>query len=1153
MTAEGIPHLGQHPAQFPEKEVGGKEVVRDGESFYKISNADLMRPFFMSIVSNSDHWMFISSNGSLSAGRKNSNYALFAYYTDDKITEAVETTGSKSIFLVSVHNKKYLWEPFSKKYEGIYKVSRNLYKNVLGNKVVFEEINHDLNVRFVYEWNSSEKYGFVRKSSFTNQNDAQISVQLIDGIQNILPQGVEPDLQNASSNLVDAYKKCELEQDTGLGIYSLSAIIVDKAEPSEALKANVVWSIGLAQSKKLISSLQLDNFRSGQDVSQEIDIKAEKGAYFLNDTISLAAGATEEWMLIANVNQSISDIVSIKANIKSNTSMLEEVTADIQAGSAHLRALVAASDGIQMTNDRLRNIRHFSNTMFNIMRGGIFDDNYTIDKADFIKYIANANRKVHKLKDTVLEVLPEQFDLGLLKEIANNDDNQNFKRLCLEYLPLKFSRRHGDPSRPWNKFSINTRAEDGSKILDYEGNWRDIFQNWEALAHAYPEFIEGMIHKFLNATTFDGYNPYRVTKDGFDWETIEPDNPWAYIGYWGDHQIIYLLKFLEFIENYYPNKLQEYFNQDLFVYANVPYRIKSYQDILKDSKNTIDFDFEREENIQIKRDEIGVDGALLRDQTFFIYKVNFIEKILATVLAKISNFIPEGGIWMNTQRPEWNDANNALVGNGVSMVTLYYLRRFLRFFEDMLATSADMNIRISKELHLMFGQINDALEQHKRLLEGSFSDEERKTLMDALGEAGSHYRQTIYDKRFSGEKEIISKAALLSFLKTATSYLEHAIAANKRTDGMYHAYNLMTLKSNDAVSIAHLPEMLEGQVAVLSSGYLSAQESLDVLDSLKGSSLFRTDQYSYILYPSKDLPRFIDKNTIPEAKIAKSALLQKLVADADTSVLSRDISGEYHFNGNFNNVKSLQAALAALPSQYKSMLVKEQAYIEQIFEDVFDHKSFTGRSGTFFGYEGLGSIYWHMVSKLLLAVYEITKAAIDKNEDPALIGKLFDHYYEINAGIGAHKSPELYGAFPTDPYSHTPAGKGAQQPGMTGQVKEDILSRFGELGVRVSDGTLGFDPTILHADEFLTEPKQFNYINVANQTASIDLPIDSLAFTYCQVPIIYKKSTEPAIEVVLHSGESNLFSGQYLDKETSQQIFQRTNTVSKIIVSTLKA
>ena len=46
----------------------------------------------------------------------------------------------------------------------------------------------------------------------------------------------------------------------------------------------------------------------------------------------------------------------------------------------------------------------------------------------------------------------------------------------------------------------------------------------------------------------------------------------------------------------------------------------------------------------------------------------------------------------------------------------------------------------------------------------------------------------------------------------------------------------------------------------------------------------------------------------------------------------------------------------------------------------------------------------------------------------------------------------LYGAFPTDPYSHTPAGKGAQQPGMTGQVKEDVISRFGELGVEVKNG-----------------------------------------------------------------------------------------------------
>ena len=266
-------------------------------------------------------------------------------------------------------------------------------------------------------------------------------------------------------------------------------------------------------------------------------------------------------MFVANVNQTISDINRISKTIKNNNNLEELIQKDINDGTKHLLELVGASDGIQLGDNKLRNTRHFANTLFNIMRGGIFDDNYKIEKEDFKKYIGKANKKVAKRKEEILKSLPEIFNLEFIKNLADKDDDNNFKRLCYEYLPLKFSRRHGDPSRPWNKFSINTRSEvDGSKILDYEGNWRDIFQNWEALAHSYPAFIEGMIHKFFNATTFEGYNPYRVTKDGFDWEAIEEDDPWSYIGYWGDHQIIYLLKFLEFIENHYPNKLSTCFH-----------------------------------------------------------------------------------------------------------------------------------------------------------------------------------------------------------------------------------------------------------------------------------------------------------------------------------------------------------------------------------------------------------------------------------------------------------------------------------------------------------------------------------------------------------------------------------------------------------------
>jgi hypothetical protein len=120
---------------------------------------------------------------------------------------------------------------------------------------------------------------------------------------------------------------------------------------------------------------------------------------------------------------------------------------------------------------------------------------------------------------------------------------------------LTFSRRHGDPSRPWNRFSIETKNPDGSVKYYYEGNWRDIFQNWEALCYSFPGFTEGIISKFVNSSTIDGYNPYRIMRDGMDWEVPEPDDPWAYIGYWGDHQIIYLQKLLELSFNFHPGKL----------------------------------------------------------------------------------------------------------------------------------------------------------------------------------------------------------------------------------------------------------------------------------------------------------------------------------------------------------------------------------------------------------------------------------------------------------------------------------------------------------------------------------------------------------------------------------------------------------------------
>ena len=1128
-----------------------KIVDLEGEKYYKIANHDRMRPFFMSIVSDSNHWLFISSNGGLTAGRKNAEFALFPYYTDDKITEFADITGSKTIFQIRHEDKVQVWEPYSERFNENYNLTRNLYKNFYGNKVIFEEIHNDLQLTFRYQWSSSNVFGFVKKAEIINNSGKDYNITVLDGLQNIMPHGVSSDLQNSTSNLVDAYKRSELQPESGLGIFALSAIIVDKAEPSEALKANVVWSLGMKNPTYLLSSKQLPAFRKLQKLTEETDIKGEKGAYFVSNDLFLPQNSSKDWKIIANVNQNQSQVIQLCESIIHDKTLENQIIQDVELGKQNLIALNASADGLQFTADKLIDTRHFANTLFNIMRGGIFDENYQIGKKDFTQYLTKANSEVFEKNQAFVENLKDEFSYIELLQLIENQEDEDLIRLCTEYLPLKFSRRHGDPSRPWNKFSINTRSEiDGSKILDYEGNWRDIFQNWEALAYAYPNFIEGMIFKFLNASTFDGYNPYRVTKSGFDWEAIEPDNPWSYIGYWGDHQIIYLLKFLEFIEKYHPGKLNSYFEKECFVYAAVPYTIKSYQNILINPKDTIEYDHDWEKKINAERAKIGADGALIRTNNNEIYHVNFIEKILATVLAKMSNFIPEGGIWMNTQRPEWNDANNALVGNGVSMVTLGYLRRFLKTFQNTIEASKLENIKISSEMVDFYHGIRECLLDNEGLLSGKINDQDRKKILDKLGEAASEYRLKVYQSGFLGQKTPVSIHGLKRFTSVSLMFIDHSIQANQRPDKLYQSYNLMSVV-NDKVIVSNLSEMLEGQVAVLSSGYLDANASLQIVDALRKSALYRPDQNSYILYPNKELPKFLEKNSIPKERIEKSALLTKLMANNNNAVIDKDVKGGCHFNGNFHNANDLKEALAKLNKneEYQVLVEKESEDILQIFEDVFNHKAFTGRSGTFFGYEGLGSIYWHMVSKLHLAVQEVIEKAYRDNEDATVIKALALHYEEIGNGIGVHKTPEVYGAFPTDPYSHTPSHRGAQQPGMTGQVKEDVLTRKGELGIKVEEGKLRFQPNLLNKNQFLQQEETVTFIDLEENPYTMSLEKGSLAFTVCQVPTVYKIANHNQIEVKYENGNTETFSTLTLSHELSQKIFQRTGEVVQVAVS----
>ncbi|MFT3751436.1 MAG: hypothetical protein QM800_00600 [Paludibacter sp.] len=427
-------------------------------------------------------------------------------------------------------------------------------------------------------------------------------------------------------------------------------------------------------------------------------------------------------------------------------------------------------------------------------------------------------------------------------------------------------------------------------------------------------------------------------------------------------------------------------------------------------------------------------------------------------------------------------------------------------------------------------EIFNSLRDNSFLLEKGFNNPTRRTIADELGKAGENYRTKIYSS-FSQKKQNVSKQELLDFFELTLEYIDQSIAVNKRADNMYHAYNLVGF-SEHSLAVRHLYEMLEGQVAVLSSEKLNASEALELLDALRCSSLYRTDQNSYILYPNKKLPLFVDKNNIAPEVVKRVKLLETLVANGDTRIITTDKKGQFHFNAAFNNAGFLREALNKLKSDSNlNVTDADIVEIENVYEQIFDHQSFTGRSGTFYKYEGLGCIYWHMVSKLLLVIGENIQSATENKVDKTVIDGLEKHYFEVKAGIGAHKSPAVYGSFPFDPYSHTPTMAGVQQPGMTGQVKEDIISRFFELGMQVENGCLKINPVILNTEEFIQRSGEDPH----------------LSFSYCSVPFVYLQNGKTGMEVIYSDGKMEKIEGYMLNPDQSRAVFNRDKNILKIV------
>jgi hypothetical protein len=142
----------------------------------------------------------------------------------------------------------------------------------------FEEINHDLGLnparRLAHRrplWLRPHRAGW----RITASGRARLICSTV--CKTYCLTGPTVALQATMSSLLHAYKRSELDKESGLGIFALSATLSDRAEPSESLKATVAWQVGLDNPLYLLSAAQMAAFGNGRSLTPEHDICGKPG------------------------------------------------------------------------------------------------------------------------------------------------------------------------------------------------------------------------------------------------------------------------------------------------------------------------------------------------------------------------------------------------------------------------------------------------------------------------------------------------------------------------------------------------------------------------------------------------------------------------------------------------------------------------------------------------------------------------------------------------------------------------------------------------------------------------------------------------------------------------------------------------------------
>lgn len=714
-------------------------------------------------------WAFYANRcqGITSFGIKDKDEPILEFFPANTSYQYVDKYGFRSFVRVD----DQFFEPFTVNTDD--EVERNMY--ISREHFSIEEINRSRNIHYkvTYFGLTNEPIaGLVRTVEVINLGENRL-IEVVDGIANILPSGATNESYKNMSNLMVSWMGVE-NTDNNIPFYKFRASSGDKAEVSSHSKGH--FYLSFMEDDKLVMPIVDLELIFGYDTSLTIPfgLMGKKLADLdLNNQVvvnKVPCGFTP-----------VSKTVSSGARIE-------------------IRTIIGHVSEVSIINQKALSISNKD-------------------------YIAGKFKEAVKMIDALVDVVDTKsnfplFDAYIKQNFLDNTLRGGYPLVFGDGDQKKiyhvFSRKHGDPERDYNFFTIAPEF-----YSQGNGNYRDVNQNRRNDVFFVPDAGLFNVKLFMNLIQLDGYNPLGVQGTTF---TIEEDVAQKYIdqyvatnqeklsevfkgkftpgklsmqilvneielkiteeaflglilteatqhveavfgeGFWVDHWT-YNFDLIESYLSVFPDRLDELlYENKTYQYFESPVSVlpRNQKQGLNVSGEVRQYGAIEEESHTNRFNQ----SNWTRNQSGEIYKTNLAQKLLTLVLTKFSSLDSFGlGIEMEANKPGWNDAMNGLPGVFASgMSETIELVRIIRFLKNNLTKE----LKLLEENYEFFSALSDVVSKE-------LAPFERWDQMTTIRE---NFRVRI-KKGISGREVSVCESEMVSLLSQAERVLMDGIQRSR--------------------------------------------------------------------------------------------------------------------------------------------------------------------------------------------------------------------------------------------------------------------------------------------------------------------------------------------------------------------------------------